>query len=164
MKYTLIILVTIFSLTSFTKSQNYGNKYEFLRLINEYRVSKNLGTLSYDEHLEKAAQIQCEYNYSVHNEGGHDNPTTNNRTVLNRVYQAGYKPKTSYPDYVCKENCVVYFNIASNRLSSLEGNILTAYKSSDSHNRAMLISTIEKIGYYTIYDGKDVYNIIVLAN
>lgn len=161
---SLLILILASSLVSFSQTSNYGDKYEFLRLLNDYRASKGLNSLKYDETLEKAAKLQCEYNYKLHNDGGHINSNPNYTTVSNRVYQVGYVSTNTYPNYVCKENCVVYLNVSEYRLSSIEKNILESYKSSNSHNLAMLKENIEKIGYFTIYDGTDVYNIIVMAN
>jgi uncharacterized protein YkwD len=163
MRSILLILLSCI-LVSFKPTSNFGDKYEFLKLLNEYRASKGLNFLQYDQVLEKAAQLQCEYNYRQHNEGGHDNLNPNCTTVYNRVYQVGYKPSKSYPNYICKENCVVYLNASQTRVLNIEKNILESYKKSDGHNQAMLKDNIEKIGYYTIYDGKDIYNIIVMAN
>ncbi len=165
MKMSLLILIlTSCFLVSFSQTSNYGDKYEFLRLLNDYRSSKGLNQLKYDETLEKAAKLQCDYNYLQHNEGGHNNSNPNYTTPYNRVYKVGYIPNNAYPNYVCKENCVVYLNVANHRLNSIEKNILESYKSSNSHNLAMLRENIENFGYFTIYDGKDVYNVILMAN
>lgn len=160
-----IVLISIFALCNIISySQNYGNPKKFVQLLNQYRMNHSLPAVGYDPVVEQAAKIQCEYNNLDNNEGSHYNPKFH--TCLDRLNHVNYKSNKDYKSFYCVENAITFFGIYSNKnwLLNIEQKILQAYIDSPINNNALLNPKIEKIGFYTIYDGEDIYNVLVLTN
>lgn len=126
----------------------------FIVFTNNYRKSKNLNSLNYNNKLEDASKIQTLYNYN-NNTCVHYNdeyPTLKDRLVV-----------VDIEDVLCySENIIVIRNIKT--LANVEKRIFDEYIKSESHRKNMLLECVNSIGFYTIYDGKDVYSTVVFCN
>lgn len=144
---------------------NFADSQEFLRILNQYRHEHNLEPLIYDAIVEKAAQIQCEYLYRKKiNDHLHDNVEL--PTAQYRLDKTGYVTTSSLYKYRYCENAIHYASMSPSDpdFKQLEYEMFMDYKRSPNHNKNMLNENVTKVGIYTIYDGKDLYNIMVFVN
>ena len=132
---------------------NSSNEKIFLDKLNSYRKSYGLEPLIYDYNLELASKLQVMYEYTI-DECTHENiylPEIEDRIAL-----------TSY-GYIgtVVENTLFAGTISEDDLDEL---ILKLYKSSKSHNEALLMDYVKKVGSFSIFINNELYNFLLMTN
>jgi uncharacterized protein YkwD len=102
------------------------NDANFGEILNNLRISNNLGTVSYDSRLDAAAQAHAE-DMATNNYFSH--VSQDGRTALDRIRETGYRP-VAYGE-----------NIAGRQQSDSE--VLTAWINSPRHNEILNVGRFE---------------------
>lgn len=132
MKYFITTIILIFNFLSYSQVVNVDSiKYYLVELINEHRITKGLGVLSYDNNLETSAQRHTDYMFIEgvlsHDELNKKNPYyvghnpwdrgcsdeicfkgvlqfTNNKNVAIKMFETWCKSKAHYSAIINKEH------------------------------------------------------------
>jgi uncharacterized protein YkwD len=173
MKRLLILLTIIFAFINHNTNADVKDidHERFMIYLNKYRASYGAKPVVYDVELEKAAKLQAEYNYhnfrKTHNYDQHYNHIYD-RSV-DRINAVGIP--TRYQAY--GEICYALLGIdptkslmdAAKPLSSIEEKIFEGYKASTKgHAETMREKSFAKVGIYTFYDGRSLYNVVVFLS
>ncbi|HEX8424798.1 CAP domain-containing protein [Hymenobacter sp.] len=132
-----------------------------LQQLNMYRQRAGLPPLVLSETACRAARLQAVYNLT-HRTHGHYNPQY--ATPLQRLAAVGheFQRTNGYISYGY-ENCVRFRGMKARNLTSIEAQIMQAYKHSPKHNAALLDPHPTKVGIATIYDGDELQNSMVFC-
>ncbi len=132
-----------------------------LRQLNLYRQQAGLPPLVLSETACRAARLQAVYNLT-HRTHGHYHPYY--PTPRQRLSAVGheFQKANGFLSYGY-ENCVRFRGMRPDRLTSIEAQILRAYKLSPKHNALLLDPHPTKVGIATIYDGDELQNSMVFC-
>lgn len=170
--FLLLIACSLLAHTSLAQYNLYrqtNNSY-LLKEINDYRASRGLPKVVYEEGLARAARIQALDNYNRKKFRGRGDDLRklhqNERypQIRDRVQAAGVPVAGESCAEICyakagMRNGPLYAVIRPYR--SLEQLMFAKYKFSPSHHAIIVTPAYTRVGIYTMYDGHYVYNAVV---
>lgn len=170
--FLLLIGCSLLAHTSLAQYNLYkqSNNTYLLKEINDYRASRGLPKVVYEEGLARAARIQALDNYNRKKFRGRGDDLRklhqNERypQIRDRVQAAGVPTAGESCAEICyakagMRNGPLYAVIRPYR--SLEQLMFTKYKFSPSHHAIIVTPAYTRVGMYTMYDGHYVYNAVV---
>ncbi|WP_375437875.1 CAP domain-containing protein [uncultured Hymenobacter sp.] len=132
-----------------------------LQQLNMYRQQAGLPPLALSATACRAARLQAVYNLTHHTHGHYhpDYPTPRLRLA---AVGHEFQKANGFLSYGY-ENCVRFRGMRSDKLTSIEAQILRAYRESPKHNSVLLDPHPTKVGIATIYDGNELQNSMVFC-
>lgn len=131
---------------------NGADNQKLLKLLNDYREENGLPILKYNPKLDEASKLQVMYTYSIR-ESTHSNEYY--PKIGDRVEKVGFS------NWTVVNECSLYTPLPK---GDIEEGIIKQYQESPPHNSALLNENMKQIGFYTIYDGTNLYNVLVMTN